>query len=215
MTGRSRTRAYESAAATFIQSLFSEPSDLLNELADFAQRIAPAGAANGLAQTLIRLTAPGVPDIYQGTEYWDLSLVDPDNRSLVDFAARKHTLDRAFPADLAATWRDGRIKQAMIAHVLATRSRARRLFSEGNYIPLETTGALSQHVVAFARTFRIRQSQSWRPCGYLCVSCENPRGSQSGVKTGGTRASPFRPFFVARFAPPCCIATRSTFFQRR
>ena len=145
--------SYESAAASFIESLFSEPSDLLNELADFAQRIAPAGAANGLAQTLIRLTAPGIPDTYQGTEYWDLSLVDPDNRSLVDFAARKHTLDRAFPADLAATWRDGRIKQAMIAHVLATRSRARRLFSEGNYIPLETTGALSQHLVAFARTF--------------------------------------------------------------
>src|SRR5205814_127636 len=62
--------SYESAVATFIQSLFSEPSDLLNELAEFAQRIAPAGAANGLAQTLIRLTAPGVPDTYQGTEYW-------------------------------------------------------------------------------------------------------------------------------------------------
>jgi (1->4)-alpha-D-glucan 1-alpha-D-glucosylmutase len=145
--------SYESAAASFIESLFSEPTDLLNELADFALRIAPAGAANGLAQTLIRLTAPGIPDTYQGTEYWDLSLVDPDNRSLVDFAARKHTLDRAFPADLATTWRDGRIKQAMIAHVLATRSRVRRLFSEGNYIPLETTGALSQHLVAFARTF--------------------------------------------------------------
>src|SRR5438270_10283070 len=80
------------------------------------------------------------------------NLVDPDNRSVVDFAARKHTLDWAFPADLAATWRDGRIKQAMIARVLATRSRAYRLFSDGNYIPLETTGALSQHVVAFART---------------------------------------------------------------
>jgi (1->4)-alpha-D-glucan 1-alpha-D-glucosylmutase len=143
--------SYESAAASFIQSLFCEPSDLLNELADFAQRIAPAGAANGLAQTLIRLTAPGIPDTYQGTEYWDLSLVDPDNRSLVDFAARKHTLDRSFPADLAATWRDGRIKQAMVAHVLATRSRAPRLFSEGNYIPLQTSGALCQHVVAFAR----------------------------------------------------------------
>ena len=144
---------YESDVASFIQSLLSEPSDLLNELADFAQRIAPAGAANGLAQTLIRLTAPGIPDTYQGTEYWDLSLVDPDNRSVVDFAARKYTLDRAFPADLVATWRDGRIKQAVIAHVLATRSRARRLFSEGNYISLETTGALCQHVVAFARMF--------------------------------------------------------------
>jgi (1->4)-alpha-D-glucan 1-alpha-D-glucosylmutase len=144
--------SYESAAASFIQSLFSESSDLLSELAGFAQRIAPAGAANGLAQTLIRLTAPGIPDTYQGTEYWDLSLVDPDNRSLVDYAARKHTLDRTFPADLATTWRDGRIKQAMIARVLATRSHTHRLFSEGNYIPMETTGAFGQHVVAFART---------------------------------------------------------------
>ena len=76
----------------FIAWLFSGPSDFLMRLSAFARRIAPAGAANGLAQTLIKFTAPGVPDIYQGTEYWDFSLVDPDNRAPVDFAVRQKFL---------------------------------------------------------------------------------------------------------------------------
>ena len=84
--------SYERAAAEFIDRLFTEPADLLQEIAAFVRRIAAAGAANGLAQTVIKLTAPGVPDIYQGTEYWDLSLVDPDNRAAVDFAAREKSL---------------------------------------------------------------------------------------------------------------------------
>ena len=90
---------YERAAASFVRSLLSGPSDLLEELATFAQRIGPAGAANGLVQTLIKLTAPGIPDVYQGTEFWDLSLVDPDNRTPVDFEltsaqSRWRTADR-------------------------------------------------------------------------------------------------------------------------
>ena len=68
-----------------------------HEIAAFAARIAPAGAVNGLAQTLLRLTAPGVPDLYQGTEFWDFSLVDPDNRRPVDFAARAAALGRGRP----------------------------------------------------------------------------------------------------------------------
>jgi (1->4)-alpha-D-glucan 1-alpha-D-glucosylmutase len=144
---------YESAAADFIQSLFAEPSDLLNEIAAFTHRIAAAGAANSLAQTLIKFTTPGVPDIYQGTEYWDLSLVDPDNRAPVDFATRHNTLDDSFPAELAATWRDGRIKQSTIARILAARKNAPLLFLKGRYAPLQTTGPLASHIVAFARMF--------------------------------------------------------------
>jgi (1->4)-alpha-D-glucan 1-alpha-D-glucosylmutase len=145
---------YENAATDFLESLFGEPSDLLEELAGFARRIAAAGAANGLMQTLIKLTAPGIPDHYQGTEYWDLSLVDPDNRSPVDFAARQRTLDSPYPLGLAATWRDGRIKQSLIAHGLAMRKREPALFSEGDYLPLATSGPLAEHVVAFARTLQ-------------------------------------------------------------
>jgi (1->4)-alpha-D-glucan 1-alpha-D-glucosylmutase len=144
---------YESAAINFIQFLFAEPFDLLNEIAAFAHRVAAAGAANSLAQTLIKFTAPGVPDIYQGTEYWDLSLVDPDNRAPVDFAARQNTLDDTFPAELAATWRDGCIKQSTIARILAARKTAPKLFSKGSYVPLETIGPLAAHIVAFARMF--------------------------------------------------------------
>ena len=125
----------------------------MNEIAAFAHRVAAAGAANSLAQTLIKFTAPGVPDIYQGTEYWDLSLVDPDNRAPVDFAARQNTLDDTFPAELAATWRDGCIKQSTIARILAARKTAPKLFSKGSYVPLETTGPLAAHIVAFARMF--------------------------------------------------------------
>jgi len=145
---------YERATSDFITWLFSGPSELLNEIASFAQRIGPAGAANGLAQVLVKLTAPGVPDIYQGTEYWDLSLVDPDNRSPVDFAVRQGTLAAPSVADSAAHWGDGRIKQLTVARVLALRKKMPGLFSDGSYLPLETAGPLAKYVVAFARTWR-------------------------------------------------------------
>lgn len=143
---------YEDAARDFVAWLFSGSSELLVEIEAFARRIAPAGAINGLAQILIKLTAPGVPDIYQGTEYWDLSLVDPDNRSPVDFTARQRTLDAAFPAEATSSWTDGRIKQVTIAKVLAARHRAAKLFSGGAYLPLMMTGPLADHAIAFART---------------------------------------------------------------
>ncbi len=147
-------KVYEEATRDFIAWLFSGSSALLAEIAAFARRIALAGAVNGLAQTLIKLTAPGVPDIYQGTEYWDLSLVDPDNRSPVDFAARAQTLDATSPAESASNWTDGRVKQLTIAKVLAARRNVRELFSAGEYLPLAITGPLADHVVAFARILR-------------------------------------------------------------
>jgi (1->4)-alpha-D-glucan 1-alpha-D-glucosylmutase len=156
---------YERAAATFIHSLFSKPSELLKELAVLAQRISPAGAANGLVQELIKLTAPGIPDVYQGAEFWDLSLVDPDNRSPVDFKSRLRCLDGEAPADLASTWRDGRIKQSMIARILALRQQSPSLYTAGNYLPLATAGPLAQKIVAFARTY---QSSSAVIAGIRC-----------------------------------------------
>src|SRR6478609_5857140 len=90
---------YEAACREFIVSSMApdRPSRLREEIAAFAGRIAPAGAVNGLAQLLLRCAAPGVPDLYQGTEFWDLSLVDPDNRRPVDFAARSEALEAATP----------------------------------------------------------------------------------------------------------------------
>jgi len=143
--------AYERTLTEFIGWLFTQPSPLLDEIASFARRVAPPGSANGLAQVLLKLTAPGVPDIYQGTDYWDLSLVDPDNRSPVDFALRQRTPDAAPASCLAAEWWDGRIKHFLIRRVLAARKERPELFSQGVYLPLETAGPMAKHVVAFAR----------------------------------------------------------------
>jgi (1->4)-alpha-D-glucan 1-alpha-D-glucosylmutase len=117
-----------------------------------ANRIAPAGALNSLAQTLLRLTVPGVPDLYQGTEFWDFSLVDPDNRRPVDYAARERALAESVPvSDLLADWHDGRVKQAVIAQALQVRNEHPELFSDGVYQPLEVLGQQAEHVMAFAR----------------------------------------------------------------
>ena len=144
--------AYEEAARSFTMGLVagSEMPELLDDLLAIMRRIAPAGAVNGLAQCLLKLTAPGVPDLYQGTDLWDFSLVDPDNRRPVDFAARANMDDTSLP-DLARHWRDGRVKQQLIRHTLALRKRAPHLFTEGTYRPVEVEGPARGSVVSFMR----------------------------------------------------------------
>jgi (1->4)-alpha-D-glucan 1-alpha-D-glucosylmutase len=145
--------AYESAARDFLAAIFAgPPSALLGEIEAFAHRISAAGAVNGLSQVLTKLTSPGVPDLYQGTEFWDLSLVDPDNRRPVDFALRVEALsaDTHIP-DLAKNWQDGRIKQAIIQRSLALRQSSPALFSHGHYLPISVQGPAADHVIAFAR----------------------------------------------------------------
>jgi (1->4)-alpha-D-glucan 1-alpha-D-glucosylmutase len=145
--------AYESAARALLISLVEkrELSGLLDDIVAFARRISPAGAVNGLAQVLLKLTAPGVPDFYQGTDYWDFSLVDPDNRRPVDFATRSASLLSIDIEASIARWRDGHIKQAVIARTLALRRKLPRLFAAGSYEPIAITGDRANHLVAFAR----------------------------------------------------------------
>ncbi|QVX15880.1 malto-oligosyltrehalose synthase [Pseudomonas congelans] len=145
---------YETACREFLERLLLAPEALAlrQSLSATANRIATAGALNSLAQTLLRLSVPGVPDLYQGTEFWDFSLVDPDNRRPVDYAARKQALaEETSVADLLTDWKDGRIKQALIAKVLNLRAEHPGLFSEGSYQPLEIKGSHAEHVMAFAR----------------------------------------------------------------
>jgi (1->4)-alpha-D-glucan 1-alpha-D-glucosylmutase len=145
---------YEAACREFLaQTLDSDrPARIVYDIAAFVERIAAAGAVNGLSQTLLKLTAPGVPDLYQGTEYWDFSLVDPDNRRPVDFAARAASLaTNAAPVDLLAHWRDGRVKQAVIARALRLRQAAPGLFTQGSYVPLKIEGPAKDHALGFAR----------------------------------------------------------------
>ena len=145
---------YETACRDFLHQVMDPDrvSRVLHDIAGFVERIAPAGAANSLSQTLLRLTAPGVPDLYQGTEYWDFSLVDPDNRRPVDFPAREASLAAAAdPASLMPQWHDGRVKQAVIARALRLRAETGALFTAGTYIPIKVEGDHADHVVAFAR----------------------------------------------------------------
>ena len=145
--------AYESGLDHFVRRIL-DPQDgraFLADLLPFQAQIALVGALNGLAQTLLKLTAPGVPDTYQGCELWDLSLVDPDNRRPVDFELRSAMLtQRADPAELLASWQDGRIKQHVVARTLALRRAVAPLFA-GDYTPLQATGRHAERLVAFAR----------------------------------------------------------------
>ncbi|MFJ3109192.1 malto-oligosyltrehalose synthase [Pseudomonas putida] len=146
--------AYESACTRYVDGLLldSENQQLRKSVADAAKLLACPGALNGLVQTLLRMTTPGVPDLYQGNEYWDFSLVDPDNRRAVDYACRRRTLDDATaPAELLTHWRDGRIKQALIAKVLDCRQAHADLFRRGAYLPLSVQGRHADNVIAFAR----------------------------------------------------------------
>ena len=145
---------YEAGLERFVRRILDprEARAFLTDLLAFEPRIAVVGAANGLAQILLKLTAPGVPDTYQGCELWDLSLVDPDNRRPVDYELRRACLEQdAEPAALVAGWRDGRIKQHVVARTLALRRRAPALFGSGDYTALATTGAHAERVIAFAR----------------------------------------------------------------
>ena len=143
---------YETAARKFLDRIMGEESPFPAEVARLADRIAPAGAVNGLAQVLLKLSVPGVPDFFQGTEFWDQSLVDPDNRRPVDFDQRERTLEAArSPVELATCWRNGWVKQALLERVLAARRQWPTLFARGDYTPLEVEGPRAEHVLAFAR----------------------------------------------------------------
>ncbi|MNX96346.1 Maltooligosyl trehalose synthase [compost metagenome] len=146
--------AYEQATENFIQRLLLSPEgELLRAaLARAARSIAAPGALNGLAQTLLRMTVPGVPDLYQGNDFWDFSLVDPDNRRPVDYASRQQALQQAADLpDLLSNWQDGRIKQALIARTLGLRAEHAELFRRGTYRALEVLGSEAHRVLGFVR----------------------------------------------------------------
>jgi (1->4)-alpha-D-glucan 1-alpha-D-glucosylmutase len=152
---------YEAACRDFLHQVMDPEriSRVLFDIADFVERIAAPGVINSLAQALLRITSPGVPDLYQGTEYWDFSLVDPDNRRPVDFDARRTSLEADHaPVDLLPDWKDGRVKQAVITRALRHRAGSGALFTEGSYVPLRAEGERADHVIAFARVHEGRAS---------------------------------------------------------
>ncbi|MFA5950102.1 MAG: malto-oligosyltrehalose synthase [Hyphomicrobium sp.] len=146
--------AYERALDCYVRGVLDprRSGDFLADFAEAAQPLMRAGALTSLSQLAIKLVAPGVPDIYQGTELADFSLVDPDNRCEVDFAARDAKLScRDGPSRLDCTWSLGSLKLRLMAAGLALRKRAGRNFATAAYIPLEAAGPLAGHVVGFLR----------------------------------------------------------------
>jgi (1->4)-alpha-D-glucan 1-alpha-D-glucosylmutase len=144
--------AYENAATALLAALLAPAGAFLSDFRPLARRLSTLGMLNGLARTALKATLPGIPDIYQGTEFWDLSLVDPDNRRPVDYDARARALEAGdAPPHLLASWHDGRVKQALLARLLADRAGTPALYADGAYQPLEATGDKARHVLAFQR----------------------------------------------------------------
>jgi (1->4)-alpha-D-glucan 1-alpha-D-glucosylmutase len=156
---------YDEAIARFADAILdpARSAPFLDDLVAFQARVAHYGVFNSLAQTLVKITAPGVPDFYQGSELWDLNLVDPDNRRPVDWRARQGMLADLLKAagpgsasavlaeELVKTKEDGRIKLYLITQALACRRDRPTLFSAGEYRPLEARGSMADHVLGFAR----------------------------------------------------------------
>ena len=153
---------WEEAQRAYVAALFDLPARhaFWKAFLPFARRLGEAGLHNSLSQVVLKLASPGVPDIYQGCELWDLTLVDPDNRRPIDFELRRRALEdlrgsTLAPAELARSlyekWEDGRIKLHLTQAALGLRRRYARLFSEGSYVPLQVSGPRAANVCAFAR----------------------------------------------------------------
>jgi (1->4)-alpha-D-glucan 1-alpha-D-glucosylmutase len=162
------SQPYDGAVREFIRGLLAPDGPFLPAFRPFQRLVAAHGAVNSLAQTLLKLTVPGVPDFYQGTELWDLALVDPDNRRPVDFPRRQALLEAlrariaadeaagadatALCAELLAHWPDGRVKLYLTHRALTLRQQRAPLFAVGGYRALETDGPRADHLLALART---------------------------------------------------------------
>ena len=153
---------YERAALRFVEAVLDRrrPNPFLQSFLPFQARIAELGIYNSLAQLVIKITAPGVPDFYQGTELWDLNLVDPDNRRPVDYEERRRILAalKSCPTpegecapELLQHRADGRVKMFVTARALAVRARLRAVYERGEYVPLQIAGGRRDCVFAFAR----------------------------------------------------------------
>ncbi|MDB4941169.1 MAG: malto-oligosyltrehalose synthase [Labilithrix sp.] len=146
----SPNEGYEKALEKFVRGMLADAT-FTKSLTDSVDLVASHGASNGLAQLVLRMASPGVPDTYQGTELWDLTLVDPDNRRPVDYEARRAavaSLDDTGPAALLAAYRDGRIKLHVLRAALRFRRDLPRVFLEGDYTALDA----GEDLLAFTRT---------------------------------------------------------------
>jgi len=160
--------AHENALKKFVASILkpAPTNPFLRDFVAFHQGIAYGGMVNGLSQALLKIISPGIPDFYQGSELWDLRLVDPDNRQPVDFVKRSMMLaalkeqpesSASFARQLTGRWQDGQIKLYAIWKALNFRREQSELFSKDDFLQLEATGPLAEHVLAILR----RHKREW------------------------------------------------------
>lgn len=152
---------YEQAMKDLVHQLLQQDEDFMHSFQPFFLKVAHYGWLYSLGQTLLKLTCPGVPDVYQGTEFWDLSLVDPDNRRPVDYDLRRRYLQEMQQAEKQSTDKlheellhhpeNGKVKLYLLHKALTTRRNMQALFATGDYVPLQVQGARKEHVLAFAR----------------------------------------------------------------
>lgn len=154
-------QVHEEALQNFAARILSaENGEFLSDFREFQKKIAYHGMINGLAQVLLKIASPGVADFYQGSELWDLRLVDPDNRGVVDFEKRisalaeiskLNTNDSVKLAEIVRNWCDGRLKLYLIWKALRFRCDHADLFHEGEFVPVQTAGCKARNVIAFLR----------------------------------------------------------------
>lgn len=207
---------YENALRQFVHAILEgrKNNRFRNDFAEFHRRVARLGMFNSLGQTLLKLTVPGVPDIYQGNELWEFSLVDPDNRRPVAYAERQRVLRELKECEagrgagscapmLLQHWQDGRIKMFVTRKALSARNKYPELFRMGSYLPLSANGSRGEHVCAFVRQHNGQKVMVVVP--RLCASLlngnkENPVGeevwSDTKIELPAAAASEYRNAFT-------------------
>jgi (1->4)-alpha-D-glucan 1-alpha-D-glucosylmutase len=190
---------YEAAVIAFVDEILvpSQDNAFMASLTAFSSDVARIGMLNSMSQSLLKLTCPGVPDLYQGTELWDLSLVDPDNRRPVDYSRRAEILNEmktwpksgegliACVRDLVNHMSDGRIKMYLTWLALSLRKENPKLFTDGDYVPLTLQGPKAKHLVAFARSWEGRQLIVAVP--RLCATLFNGQSANPSDRWKDTR----------------------------
>ena len=179
--------AYEGAVHALFAELIVPGSDCLARLRPFLRRLAYLGMIAGLGRTVLKCTLPGIPDTYQGTEFWDYSFVDPDNRRPVDYGARTRALEEgAAPADRIGTWADGRVKQATLARLLADRAARPDFYADADYRPVAARGERADNVLAFTRSTATSDEDDLLVAIPRLVARLTPESGWSGAPFAGT-----------------------------
>jgi len=202
--------AYDHAVSKFVKEvLVADPKNsFLSDFMCFHRRVAYAGMLNSVAQTLLKIASPGAPDFYQGTELWDFSLVDPDNRRPVDFGKRMKLLEElkrrekedrpSLIQNLLTQWVDGKIKLYVTYKGLGFRRSHRSLFEAGNYIPIDAFDGTRDHICAFVR----RKGKAWALVAVPRLITKLLRGERPplGEETWGSSA-----LVLPEDAPECWL----------